>query len=119
MPLPAAHFNYDFSSFKHLRLDYETSMQEPTIRQLQPFEDNADILNIYIGNPSLRPAYVHRLSANYTAFNPAKFVNFFSFINASYMENAIVNSQTTDPGYVCPHHQTCKRKQRKKSFSKF
>lgn len=95
--LPSAHFNYDFSSFKHLRLDYETSMQEPTIRQLQPFEDNSDILNIYVGNPSLRPAYVHRLNANYTAFNLAKFVNFFSFINASYMENAIVNSQTTDP----------------------
>lgn len=98
--LPSAHFNYDFSSFKHLRLDYETSMQEPTIRQLQPFEDNSDILNIYVGNPSLRPAYVHRLNANYTAFNPAKFVNFFSFINASYIRNAIVNSQTPNPATI-------------------
>jgi len=95
--LPAVHFNYDFSSFKHLRLDYETSMQEPTIKQLQPFEDNSDILNIYIGNPELKPAYVHRVNANYTAFNPTRFVNFFSFVNASYMKNAIVNSQFTDP----------------------
>lgn len=95
--LPAVHFNYDFSNFKHLRLDYETSMQEPTVRQLQPFEDNSDILNIYVGNPGLKPAYVHRVSANYTAFNPAKFINFFSFVNASYMMNAIVNSQFTDP----------------------
>ncbi len=95
--LPAVHFNYDFSSFKHLRLDYETSMQEPTIQQLQPVVDNSDPLNIYVGNPGLVPAYVHRVSANYTAFNPAKFVNFFSFVNASYMKNAIVNSQSTDP----------------------
>jgi outer membrane receptor protein involved in Fe transport len=95
--LPAAHFNYDFSSFKHLRVDYETSMQEPTIQQLQPVVDNSDPLNIYVGNPRLVPAYVHRVSTNYTAFNPAKFVNFFSFINASYMKNAIVNSQSTDP----------------------
>ena len=95
--LPTVRFNYDFSSFKHLRVDYETSMQEPTIQQLQPVVDNSDPLNIYVGNPGLIPAYVHRVSANYTAFNPAKFVNFFGFVNTSYMKNAIVNSQTTDP----------------------
>jgi hypothetical protein len=95
--LPTVRFNYDFSSFKHLRMDYETSMQEPSIQQLQPVVDNSDPLNIYEGNPGLSPAYVHRLSTNYTAFNPARFVNFFSFINASYMKNAIVNSQFTDP----------------------
>jgi len=95
--LPTVHFNYDFSSFKHLRMDYETSMQEPTIQQLQPVVDNSDPLNIYVGNPSLVPAYVHRIQLNYIAFNPAKFINFFGFINTSYMKNAIVNSQTTDP----------------------
>jgi len=95
--LPTVRFNYDFSSFRHLRMDYETSMQEPTIQQLQPVVDNSDPLNIYVGNPDLVPAYVHRISANYTSFNPAKFINFFAFVNSSYMKNAIVNSQTTDP----------------------
>lgn len=95
--LPTVRFNYDFSSTKHLRVDYETSMQEPSILQLQPVIDNSDPLNIYVGNPGLVPAYVHRISANYTAFNPARFINFFSFITASYTRNAIVNSQTTDP----------------------
>lgn len=95
--LPTVRFNYDFSSFRHLRMDYETSMQEPTIQQLQPVVDNSDPLNIYVGNPDLVPAYVHRISANYTAFNPARFINFFAFVNSSYMRNAIVNSQTTDP----------------------
>jgi len=95
--LPTVRFNYDFTSFKHLRLDYETSMQEPTIQQLQPVVDNSDPLNIYVGNPGLIPAYVYRLNANYTSFNPTKFVNFFAFINTAYMKNAIVNSQTTDP----------------------
>lgn len=95
--LPSVRFNYDFSSTKHLRIDYETSMQEPTILQLQPVVDNSDPLNIYVGNPGLVPAYVHRINANFTAFNPARFINFFSFITASYTRNAIVNSQTTDP----------------------
>jgi outer membrane receptor protein involved in Fe transport len=98
--LPVARFNYDFSSFKHLRFDYETSMQEPSIQQLQPVVDNSDPLNITIGNPDLKPAYTHRISTNYTAFNPAKFMNLFAFINASYMKNAIVNSQSVNDSLV-------------------
>lgn len=98
--LPVARFNYDFSSFKHLRFDYETSMQEPNIQQLQPIVDNSDPLNITVGNPDLKPAYTHRVTTNYTAFNPAKFVNFFGFINASYMQNAIVYSQSVNDSLV-------------------
>lgn len=98
--LPVARFNYDFSSFKHLRFDYETSMQEPTIQQLQPIVDNSDPLNISEGNPDLKPAYTHRISANYTAFNPAKFMNFFAFINTTTMKNAIVYSQSVNDSLV-------------------
>ena len=43
--LPVARFNYDFSGNRHLRFDYETSVQEPTIQQLQPVVDNRDPLN--------------------------------------------------------------------------
>ncbi|MBL7872339.1 MAG: TonB-dependent receptor [Cyclobacteriaceae bacterium] len=96
--LPSTHFNYDFSTTKHLRIDYETSMQEPTIQQLQPVIDNSDPLNLYVGNPELKPGYVHRLNTNFTSFNPARFINFFAFINASYTKNAIVNSQTFNGG---------------------
>jgi outer membrane receptor protein involved in Fe transport len=96
--LPSTHFNYDFSTTKHLRIDYETSMQEPSIQQLQPVVDNSDPLNLYVGNPELKPGYVHRLNTNFTAFNPARFINFFAFINASYTKNAIVNSQSFSNG---------------------
>lgn len=98
--LPAAHFKYDFTSSKHFNVDYETFMQEPTIQQLQPIVNNSDPLNISMGNPELRPAYMHRLGMQFTSFNPAKFVNFFSFINAMYLENAITNSQSVDAQLV-------------------
>lgn len=98
--LPVARFNYDFSSFKHLRLDYETSMQEPTIQQLQPVIDNSDPLNIYEGNPDLRPGYSHRLNMNFTMFDPAKFVSFFLFGTATYTANAITNSQSVNAQLV-------------------
>lgn len=94
--LPVTHFNYDFSSFKHLRVDYETSMQEPSIQQLQPVVDNTDPFNISLGNPNLEPAYNHRINLNFTTFDPAKFVSFFAFITATYTKNAIANAQTVD-----------------------
>lgn len=91
---PTAHFNYDFTSFKHLRFDYEQSMQEPTIRQLQPFfEPSSDQINFYKGNPNLKPANLQTVSLNYTSFNPVKFINFFAFTNFVYQTNAIINSQ--------------------------
>jgi Outer membrane protein beta-barrel family/CarboxypepD_reg-like domain len=98
--LPVARFNYDFSSFKHLRLDYETSMQEPTIQQLQPVVDNSDPLNISMGNPDLRPGYNHRLNANFTTFDPAKFINFFAFATATYTTNAISYAQSISPELI-------------------
>ena len=95
--LPVARFNYDFTNFKHLRFDYETSMQEPSIQQLQPVVDNSDPLNLSLGNPELRPGYSHNISANFTTFDPAKFINFFGFITAVYTTNAIANSQSVNP----------------------
>ncbi|NOS93782.1 MAG: TonB-dependent receptor, partial [Cyclobacteriaceae bacterium] len=95
--LPVLRFNYDFSNFKHLRLDYETSMQEPTIQQLQPIVDYSDPLNLSSGNPQLRPGYVHSISANFTTFDPAKFINFFGFVTGVYTTNAISTSQTINP----------------------
>jgi len=92
--LPAAHFNYDFSSTKHLRFDYETSIQEPSIQQLQPVVDNSDPLNLSVGNPDLRPAYANNWRLNFNTFNPASFINVFSFVDATYTRNAIVTSQT-------------------------
>ncbi len=95
--LPTARFNYDFSSFKHFRIDYETSMQEPTVQQLQPVIDNADPLNIYVGNPELRPSYQHRIATNYTWFDPARMMNFFAFLTGLYTTDAITQGQQVNP----------------------
>jgi outer membrane receptor protein involved in Fe transport len=98
--LPTARFNYDFSNFKHVRLDYETAMQEPSIQQLQPVIDNSDPLNIYAGNPSLKPSYQHRVSANFTTFDPAKFISLFAFLTGTYTLNSIINSQSVNENLV-------------------
>ncbi|NJN42631.1 MAG: TonB-dependent receptor [Flammeovirgaceae bacterium] len=98
--LPTAYFNYDFSTYRHLRFEYETSMGEPTIQQLQPVVDNSDPLNLYVGNPDLAPSYTHRMSLNYTTFNPTQFFSLFAFVNGNYTKNAITNSQTVNSDLV-------------------
>jgi len=98
--LPSMHFNYDFSSVRHLRVDYETSMNEPGIQQLQPVVDNSDPLNIASGNPELRPSYQHRLISNFTLFDPGRLFNFFSLITANYTTNPVVSSQTVNANLV-------------------
>lgn len=94
--LPMAHFNYELASTKNLSIDYETTVQEPSITQLQPIVNNSDPLNQTIGNSKLRPAYQHSVRTNFTLFNPASFVNFFAFVNATYTQNAITYAQSID-----------------------
>lgn len=92
--LPSVHFNYDFDNNIRLRADYETSMQAPTIQQLQPTQDVNNFPNISVGNPNLKPSYQHALRLNFSKFDPVTFISFFSFVNATYTTDAITNSQT-------------------------
>lgn len=90
--VPAVHFNYDFSSARHLRFDYETTVQEPSIQQLQPVVDNRDQLNPYLGNPALKPAYQQSWRLNFHSFDPGSMITFFTFVDIDYTTNAITNA---------------------------
>jgi hypothetical protein len=98
--LPTARFNYDFSPSKRMSIDYNTNVQEPSIQQLQPLVDNRDPLNIYIGNPSLRPSYSQSMVLRYNNFNTVTSIGFFAFVTADYTTNAIVNSQNVNSDLV-------------------
>jgi hypothetical protein len=94
--LPTMQFNYSFTNAKSLMLNYQTNVNEPSIEQLQPVVNNADPLNIYIGNPELRPAYIHSWRVNYNSYDMGKFVNLFANAFLNFTENAIVNAQSID-----------------------
>jgi hypothetical protein len=94
--LPVARFSYEFSTTKRLRFDYETSVREPNIQQLQPVIDNRDPLNIYVGNPELSPSYQQTWRLNFSTFNPVSFVSFFMLADVNYATNAITNAQYID-----------------------
>ncbi len=98
--LPVMRFNYEFSNMRRFSADFETSVQEPSMLQLQPILDNRDPLNLYEGNPELRPSYRNRASIRYNTFNPLTSFGFFTFATVDYVTNAITNSVAFDENLV-------------------
>ncbi len=94
--LPNLQFRREFGAAKSLSLNYNTNIREPNLEQLSPVINNSDPLNIYIGNPNLRPEYVHEVNTNFILFDQFSMTNVFLMLNASYTENKITNSRVID-----------------------
>ena len=90
--LPLANFNYNFTRFKSIRLDYNTSITEPTSAQLQPVKDVSDPLNIREGNPSLSQSYTNTIGLQFFSTNMSKQSSLIAFANFNTIQNAIVSS---------------------------
>lgn len=94
--LPSASFRYEFKQGMNMDLRYNTSTREPSMTELQPFADNSDPLNIYVGNPGLEPEYRHSWGLHYMYFDQFSFINLFTFFNVTMTENKIVRSREID-----------------------
>ncbi|GAB3197445.1 hypothetical protein ABID22_003426 [Pontibacter aydingkolensis] len=98
--LPTARFNYDFANNRRLSFNYETIVQEPSIRQLQPVADISNPLNIYVGNENLIPSYMHQVRLNYNSFDAGTLRSFFGMLSVMHTTNAIVSSQSIDENSI-------------------
>lgn len=79
------------------RINYTTSVREPSIDQLQPVLDNTNPLNLYRGNPNLIPEYRHNLRIRYHNFNAFTFTAIFASINVAHVQNRITTATLLDP----------------------
>jgi len=89
--LPNARFQYSFTRFKNLTLNYSTNTNQPQISQLQPIPDNSNPLYIKLGNPDLKQEFTNTLRLNSSFVNPFKGRNMFAFFTWSQTQNKIVN----------------------------
>ena len=80
----------------NLSVGYNTSSREPSLTQLQPFVNNTDPLNVYMGNPNLEPEYQHSVKADYRFFDQFSFVNFFTYGGFTFTDNRIAQSRLFD-----------------------
>ena len=79
-----------------INLNYSTSFNEPSITQLQPVIDNSNPLNVYIGNPELKPEYTHNLSFNWFTYDAFSFRQAGVYVNAYFVNNDINNARYFD-----------------------
>jgi len=94
--LPNARFQYNFSRFKNIMLNYSTNTNQPSVSQLQPVPDNTNPLYVKLGNPNLKQEFTHALRLNASLVNPFKNRNFFIFLTMMETQNKIVNYDKID-----------------------
>ena len=94
--LPSANLRYTIKDGMSVMMRYNASTREPSMNELQPFPDNSDPLNVYVGNPNLKPEYRHNANLNFNYFDQFTFVNLFAFLSANYTQDKIARSRTID-----------------------
>ena len=94
--LPRASWRRDIGNGKHLRVNYNTRVNSPSITQLSPVIDNSDPLRLYVGNPNLDAEFNHSLGMNFHSFSQFSMTSFFASINGGITENKIITSRTID-----------------------
>jgi outer membrane receptor protein involved in Fe transport len=62
---PTLHFGFVLSGMDEVRLSYSRRVDRPSNRQLNPFIDNTDSLNVLYGNPKLQPQYTNSFEVGY------------------------------------------------------
>jgi len=92
--LPNAMISLNGGRSRTLRLTYRTRLQAPTAGQLQPVADNTNPLNVRLGNPTLRPEYVHTVQATYSQFNAANNRSVYALLSGNQVQHRIVAATT-------------------------
>ena len=91
---PSAAFTYKFTKQSSLTLNYIGKTQQPSIEQLQPIRQNADPLNISIGNPDLVQEFDNTISFRYNSYKVLKGTYYYAGGSATMVSDDISRSET-------------------------
>lgn len=94
--LPNATLSRKFSPGTRLRLSYTTFVREPSINQLQPVVSRFDPLNLYVGNPGLRPEYRHQGRVSFNSSRAKSGIFLSTSFSFNYINNPIVAAVQVD-----------------------
>jgi hypothetical protein len=79
---PAANFQYKIRSSASFSMNYNGRTSQPTLQQIQPILDNANPLDLSIGNPDLAQSFSNTFSLTYNNYKPVTGTSLY--MNASY-----------------------------------
>jgi hypothetical protein len=93
---PNASYQYRFTQQRSIRFSYSGNTTQPSIDQIQPIRVNTDPLNIYLGNPDLRPSFRNSLNVSYNSYKVLSDQSLYFYGSYSFTSSAIVSNTTTD-----------------------
>jgi hypothetical protein len=94
--LPRFKYTHKFSQTNRFVANYSTSSSQPTVSQLQPVRDNTNPNRISLGNPNLKPNYVHSAFISYNSYKPVSGRYIWSRLSQTITENAFTSSVDFD-----------------------
>lgn len=86
----------DPKGYKNISLNYNQSVNIPSVSQLQPVEDVSNITHIRVGNPLLEPEIGHSINFEYQNNLAYNNINITGRARAKFVQDKIINSTTTD-----------------------
>lgn len=107
---PSVMFRYMFTKQHILTFRYRGRSNAPNIEDLQEVINNDDPLNLYFGNPNLKPSFSNNFSLYYNKFTPETMRSYSVNLSYSNTLNSVANRMTYDP-------QTTKRTYKKENVN--
>lgn len=95
-----ADVRYSIDRAKNILFGYETNVNVPALRQLQPVEDRTNPINILVGNPELKPAYIQRARFQFRNFDFSTRSGFFANITFDFTDNKTVTISKVNKNLV-------------------
>ncbi|GAB2979768.1 TonB-dependent receptor [Mucilaginibacter puniceus] len=89
MVAPRLTLNYAWSRTERLDLTLNTTTNEPSFNQIQPFTDRTDPLNIVIGNPNLKPSLSNSVNLRYNNYLANSKVSISASVQGSLTNNSV------------------------------
>ena len=91
---------YKFSEKTSLYSGFGLSNDVPGIRQLSPYIDVSDPLNIIQGNPDLKPTKSHFLYLNLNNYDFQSRSGMYAYVNVNIANDRVVSRSTIDPSFI-------------------
>ncbi|MBS1773206.1 MAG: outer membrane beta-barrel protein [Bacteroidetes bacterium] len=88
---PGMSATYNFSDFSNVTINYNVSIRQPYITQLQPMPDYRDSLNIILGNTALLPETSHYIYLDYNYNTKNGNTSIWTWVSYNQIDNKIIN----------------------------
>ena len=96
----SSRLRYSIGKNNRLYARYRTSLDVPSINQLQPVPNVNNPLNVVIGNPNLSLGVGHNISFNYNNFNWKERTGIYVYSGVEVQKNRVSAISTTDDNFL-------------------